>query len=55
MFDVNGREVLTLVNSRESTGNYTVEFNGSNLSSGIYFYTLQTEGFTDTKKMMLIK
>ena len=36
-----GREVATLVNEEKSVGNYNVEFNGSNLSSGIYFYKIQ--------------
>jgi hypothetical protein len=36
-------------------GTYEVEFDGSNYASGIYFYSLQTEGFSETKKMVLIK
>ncbi|MBP9095187.1 MAG: T9SS type A sorting domain-containing protein [Ignavibacteria bacterium] len=55
VFDVQGKEIQSLVNKKVSAGNYSVEFNASNLSSGIYFYTLQTESFIDTKKMILLK
>ena len=44
-----------LVNEKQSAGVYEIEFNGSNLPSGIYFYRIQTEGFTETKSMMLLK
>ncbi|MFA5012618.1 MAG: T9SS type A sorting domain-containing protein [Ignavibacteria bacterium] len=55
IYDVLGREVRTLVNEVKSAGTYTVDFNASEFSSGVYFYRLQSEGFTDIKKMMLIK
>jgi hypothetical protein len=55
VFDMAGREVSSLVNEVLTAGNYEYSFNASSLSSGIYFYTLKTEGFTETKKMMLIK
>ena len=55
IYDVLGREVRTLVNEVKSAGSYTVDFNASEFSSGVYFYRLQSEGFTDIKKMMLIK
>lgn len=55
VFDILGREVATLTNERKPAGNYTVRFNGANLASGVYFYRLETEAFTATKKMMLIK
>lgn len=55
VYDLNGREITTLINKKQSAGSYSVEFNASNLSSGIYFYTLQTDKFTDTKKMILVK
>jgi hypothetical protein len=55
IYDVLGREVMTLVNEMKSAGNYTVDFNGANLSSGIYFYTLKSDDFTAVKKMTLIK
>lgn len=50
-----GREVSTLVNSYKSAGSYEINFNASNLSSGIYFYKLETDGLTATKKMLLVK
>lgn len=50
-----GKEIFTLVNQEQSAGSYSVDFNANNLSSGIYFYTLKTEGYSDTKKMMLLK
>lgn len=55
IYNVLGEEVATLVNDFKAAGNYTVDFNASNLSSGIYFYTIRTGDFTATKKMMLIK
>lgn len=55
IFDMLGREVKTLVNEIKPAGNHIVNFNAENISSGIYFYTLNTQGFTQSKKMMLIK
>jgi hypothetical protein len=55
VYDVMGREVQTLVNERLSARTYEVKFDGSMLNSGVYFYKLITEGFTETKKMLLIK
>jgi hypothetical protein len=55
VFDILGREVLTLVNEFRSAGNHNVEFNASALSSGVYFYRLETDNFTDTKRMLLVK
>jgi hypothetical protein len=55
VYDVQGREVQTLVNERLNAGTYEVKFDGSSLNSGVYFYRLTTEGFTETKKMLLIK
>jgi hypothetical protein len=55
IFDILGKEVETLVNEERDAGYYEVKFNGSNLSSGIYFYTLQTENYFATKKMILLK
>ncbi len=46
---------MTLVNQKLSPGNYEVEFEGSNFSSGIYFYKLETENFNEVRKMILIK
>jgi len=55
MHDLNGREVSRLVNGYRSTGSYQVQFNGSQLSSGLYFYTLQSGGVSLTRKLILIK
>jgi hypothetical protein len=55
VYDVQGREVQTLVNEKLSAGIYEVKFDGSMLNSGVYFYKMMTDGFTETKKMLLIK
>jgi hypothetical protein len=55
VYDVLGREVASLVNTNKLAGSYIVDFDASNLSSGIYFYKLEVNGFVDTKKMMVIK
>ncbi|MFZ4590311.1 MAG: T9SS type A sorting domain-containing protein, partial [Ignavibacteria bacterium] len=55
VYDVQGREVQTLVNERLNAGTYEVKFDGSMLTSGVYFYRLFTDGFSDAKKMLLIK
>lgn len=55
VYDMLGREVGTLVNEQKSAGTYSVEFNGSNLPSGIYFYRLTSGNFTETKKLILLK
>jgi hypothetical protein len=55
IFDLLGREVATLVNEQLSPGTYETEWNPSNYPSGVYFYTLKTNGYTETKKMILIK
>jgi glucose/arabinose dehydrogenase len=55
VYDILGRLVATLVNERKLPGNYEVQFNASNLSSGMYFYTLRANGLTMTKKMLLLK
>ncbi|MBI5471781.1 MAG: T9SS type A sorting domain-containing protein [Ignavibacteriae bacterium] len=53
--DVLGKEVATLVNEKKSPGTYEVKFDGSNLSSGIYFAVLVTEGRRLSQKMLLVK
>lgn len=55
IFDVLGNEVAAIVNGKQNAGSYSVEWNAVNFSSGIYFYKLETPGFTDVKKMILIK
>jgi hypothetical protein len=55
VYDVLGREVKTLVNENLNTGNHKVDFDGSKLESGTYFYRLIAGDFIKTKKMMLVK
>jgi len=55
VYDVLGNEVSTLVNQKQNAGSYEVGFNATALSSGIYFYTLKTEGYSETKRMLLVK
>lgn len=55
IYDVLGNEVTTLVNKQLSAGSYKVDFNAGNLSSGIYFYRIDTGKFSQTKKLILIK
>ncbi|MGE5437279.1 MAG: T9SS type A sorting domain-containing protein [Syntrophothermus sp.] len=55
VYDILGNEVATLVNEEKGPGNYTVDFNAINLSSGVYFYTLTSGSFTMNKKMVLMK
>ena len=55
VFDVLGREVSTLVSETMAPGKYSVDFNADNLNSGVYFYTIKTDNFNETKKMVLLK
>ena len=55
IFDILGNQVRTLVKSKQQAGTYEVEFEGTNLVSGIYIYKMQTESFNSTKKMLLMK
>ena len=55
VYDLLGNEVKTLVSEFVNRGYYNVEFDGSELASGIYFYKLQTNGYTAVKKLMLLK
>ncbi|MFH0735381.1 MAG: FISUMP domain-containing protein [bacterium] len=55
VYDVLGKEVTSLVNGFKNTGNYEVNFDGSKLSSGTYFYQLKTAEFCETKKLILLK
>ncbi|MBZ0203177.1 MAG: T9SS type A sorting domain-containing protein [Ignavibacteria bacterium] len=55
VFDVLGREVTTLVNEYKTSGIYTVDFDASMLSSGVYFYRIESGDFVQTKKMLLVK
>ena len=55
VYDLIGREVATLVNEEKPAGRYEVKFDGTNLSSGIYFYRIRAGNFIDTKKFVLLK
>lgn len=55
VFDALGREVRTLVNEKQSPGTYEITFNASQYPSGVYYYKLTAEEFSDTKRMVLIK
>lgn len=55
IFDVLGREVTVLVNEVKLPGVYTVSFDGSSLTSGVYFYQIRTKNFISTKKMIIAK
>lgn len=55
IYDINGRLIETLVNEKLSAGTYKLKWNGSNVSSGIYYYTLKANNYFVTKKMILLK
>jgi hypothetical protein len=55
VFNLLGEEVALLLNSEKNAGTYEATFDASKLSSGIYFYTLESKNFTSTKKMVLLK
>jgi len=55
VYDLNGREVNTIVNQRLNAGNYTVDFDASAYASGVYLYRLLADDFVDVKKMVLIR
>lgn len=55
LYDMSGKEISTILNENKPAGYYNVQLNASNLSSGIYFYSINSNNFTATKKMMLIK
>lgn len=55
IYDINGKEVVTLVNEYKEAGSYEVNFNGSNFASGVYYYQLDAGDFKATKKMLLVK
>ena len=55
IFNLTGQKVATLVDAKMESGNYTITWDGSNFSSGIYFYKLTAGDFTKTKRMTLLK
>jgi hypothetical protein len=55
VYDLLGKEVATLVQDPYEAGTYVVDFNASALASGVYFYSLESGSFNETKKMLLVK
>jgi hypothetical protein len=55
IFDILGKEVETLVNEKQSPGEYEVNWDASQYPSGVYFYKLSAGDFSETKKMLLVK
>jgi len=55
IYDMLGKEVITLVNEQQEMGRYTVQFDASSLASGMYVYQLRVNDYTSTKKMLLLK
>lgn len=55
IYDINGKEVTTLVNEYKEAGEYKVTFNGNNVASGVYYYQIESGDFKATKKMFLVK
>lgn len=55
IYDIAGKEVATILNENKIAGNYEVTFNGNNLSSGVYFYKIQSGSFSAVRRMFLIK
>ncbi|MBS1551618.1 MAG: T9SS type A sorting domain-containing protein [Bacteroidetes bacterium] len=55
VYDVLGKEVMTLINEQKAAGSYEVVFNAGNLASGAYFFRMQSGEFSEIKRMMLIK
>jgi hypothetical protein len=55
VYDILGKEVATLINDYRTAGTHSVEFNASNLASGVYLYRIESGDFKETKRMMLVK
>ena len=55
IYNILGQEVSTLINREMNTGSYSISFDASRLSSGVYFYSIKSGSFVQTKKMMLLK
>ena len=55
IYDILGREIKTLVSEQQEAGNYVVDFNASNFSSGVYFYKIVANGLTESKKLVFVK
>jgi hypothetical protein len=55
VYDILGREVITLIDGYQTAGDHTIEFNGAGLASGIYMYRVSGDNFSETKKMLMLK
>lgn len=55
IFDISGKELETIVNENQSSGSYSVKWNARSYPSGIYFYELSGDGYSETKRMILLK
>ena len=55
VYDILGNEIATLINEEKPQGNYEVEFDGTELTSGIYFYRLVAGSYIEIKKMVLLR
>lgn len=55
VYDITGKEIVTLVDEYKSAGKYEIDFDASNLSSGVYLYKLCTKNYSETQKMVVLK
>jgi len=55
IYDIRGNEIAIIANQKLSAGRYSVEWNASNFPSGVYFYRVSSDNFSETKKMILLK
>lgn len=55
IYDILGKEILEIVNGYKDAGDYSIDFDASNLNSGVYFYVMCTNTFIDTKRLVLVK
>ena len=55
VYDISGKEVKTIVNESKKVGAYTITFNASSLSSGVYFYKLTAGSYTAVRKLLLVR
>ncbi|VAX22028.1 hypothetical protein MNBD_IGNAVI01-872, partial [hydrothermal vent metagenome] len=55
VYDILGREIAVLLNKTQKPGNYEIQFNAGELTSGIYLYRLQYGSFTQSRKMILLR
>jgi flagellar hook assembly protein FlgD len=55
LFDIRGAKVKTLINKKQTAGSYEFTFNGSQMASGVYFYSMTANGITKTRKLVLMK